>query len=210
MKLDLTIDQRFMQRILTALLVLATASASAQDSTRSWGFTSARVDSYTAAFVYTGHGYRDVFAFGGVMYNQRTAYTELAGGVGAKVAFKGTHMFATALSKAADSRYVQFFYLPSARVLGLSVESTIEGYAPLDPGGEVQYYVTPLSAFANVAGRIGVGASYELAYQPGTEAVHWLGPELRFSLPRAVVVINAYGGVANAPGKVRFGFKSSY
>ena len=200
-----------MKRILTALLVLATASASAQDSTRTWGFTSARVDSYTAAFVYTGYGYRDVFAFGGVMYNKRSGYTELAGGVGGRLSFRGgTHMLATAASKAADSRYIQFFYLPSLRVLGLSVESTIEGYSPLDPGGAVQYYVTPLSAYANLTSTIGFGASYELAYQPGTDASHWLGPELRLTLPSAVVVVNGYGGLANAPGKVRFSFKSFY
>ena len=204
-----------MKRIpaLAALLVLASGTAGAQDTTRTWGFTSARVDSYTAAFVYTGYGYRDVFAFGGVMYNQRSAYTELAGGVGGKVDFKGaggTHMFATALSKAADSRYVQFFYLPSLRVVGLNVESTIEGYSPLDPGGEVQYYITPLSAFANVTKAFAFGASYELAYQPGTDASHWLGPELRFTLPSAVLVINAHGGLSNAPGKLRFSFKTSH
>lgn len=200
-----------MKRILIACLALACAApVQAQDTTHTWGFTSARVDSYTAAFVYTGYGYRDAFAFGGVMYNQRSAYTELAGGAGARVSFKGTHLFATAVSKAADSRYVQFFYLPSLRVLRLNVESTIEGYAPLDPGGEVQYYVTPLSAFANVTRSIGFGASYELAYQPGTDASHWLGPELRLTLPSAVVVVNAYSGLDNAPGKVRFSFKSFY
>jgi hypothetical protein len=205
-------------RLLGLVVVLTftfVARVGAQDSVRTWGFTSARVDSYTAAFVYAGYGYRGVFGVGGVMYNQRSKYSELVGGVGLRrrvggARYGGTHFLVATVAKASDSRYAQLYYLPSARLAGLEIDATLEAYAPLDDAGEVQYYVTPLSAFRAISRTVAIGASYELAYQRGLDPSQFLGPTLRVSLPAAQLSVDVHGGIDNAPGKLRFSFKSSY
>lgn len=200
-----------MRYTLTTLALTLTAlnTSAAQDSTRTWGFTSARADSYTAAFVYTGYGYRDVFIAGGVMYNPRSSYTELAGGAGARVrALGGSHFVVAMLAKAADARYAQFFFMPSWRVADLDVDATLEGYYPLEDAGAVQYYLTPLAATRRVTRSLSLGVAYELAYQRGTSASHFAGPTIRWTLPSAQVAVDMHAGMRNAPGKVRFAFKS--
>ena len=62
----------------------AGAAGSGRDGD-AWGFVIARYDTRSSASIYTGYGWRRVFAMGAVLNNPRSGDAELLGGVGAVI-----------------------------------------------------------------------------------------------------------------------------
>ena len=187
-------------------------SASIQNAKRSWGFTSTRVDSRTAHFIYTGYGYRDAFVLGAILFNPRTDYSETLVGLGFRRRPDSTssHFAVAGLARATEGEYVQLYYLPTVFAASIRVEATLEVYLPLSRAGAVQYYVTPLAFVRGIAGPIAGGLTYELALLPGTTDAHLVGPTLRLTLPGGEAGVDAFAGIRRAAGKVRFSYRAFY
>ena len=115
-------------------------------STIPWGFVSTRLDSRSSQVVYTGYAYGAAFIVGASLENPRTGYSEQLIGAGARGRLgAGSQFVVAAVAKAPESRYLQFYYLPTVEYRALTVGTTVEAYVPLNRTGLVQLAVVPLT-----------------------------------------------------------------
>lgn len=91
--------------------------------------------------MYTGYGYRPAFIVGALFDNPRTGYSEQIIGIGGRATLPGggSQFVVAAVAKAPESRYLQFYYVPSMSYRRLTLGTTIETYVPLVavPGAEL-------------------------------------------------------------------------
>jgi hypothetical protein len=188
-----------------------TAGAQAAES-NAWGFVSTRLDSRSSNVVYTGYGYGHAFVVAALLDNPRSGYSEQIIGIGARRALggAGSQFVVAAVAKAPESRYLQFYYLPTVAHGDFVIGSTIETYVPLDPAGVVQLAVTPLSAIVRTLGPLSVGASYELSAEEHSATGHSAGPSLRVAVPGAELGADLLLGIRHAVGKLRLSFRAFY
>ncbi|MGE5731802.1 MAG: hypothetical protein ACM37U_07680 [Gemmatimonas sp.] len=179
---------------------------------KTWGFVSTRLDSRSSNGVYTGYGYGSVFVVGALLDNRRSGYGEQLIGVGARghLGGAGSQFVIAAVAKAPESRYLQFYYLPTIAYRGLTVGTTLIGYVPLDPTGFTQLLVTPLTALVQTIGPVSLGASYDMNAEQHAATRHDAGPMLRVALPSAEVGAELLLGIRNASNRLRLSFRAFY
>lgn len=190
-----------------------TDSAHAQSvAPTTWGFVSTRLDSRASHAVYTGYGYESAFIVGALFDNPRTGYSEQIIGIGGRATLGGlgSQFVVVAVAKAPESRYLQFYYLPTVAYRGVTVGTTIETYVPLDRTGVVQLAITPLSALAQAIGPLAIGASYELSAEAHGTTSHGAGPSIRVAVPGAELGADLLLGLRHAAGKLRLSFRAFY
>jgi hypothetical protein len=187
----------------------ATAQAKAAEP---WSLVNVRYDTRSSDFVYAVYGYQNVFAMVGLLENPRSAYTELLGGLGTRFATSSTtsHYVALTAAKASDAWYAQVYWLPSARVGVVTTRATVEWYAPLESPGVAQLYVTPFSSTVRLTRQLEAGAAFDLAATRGTRTSFSLGPELRFSIPRAVLGVDVFNQVTEGGTRFRMFFSAAF
>ena len=201
-----------MRIVLTAaLLAMPGAILAAQDAPATWGFFNARYDTRTSNFIYAGYGYGQLFAFGGVLANPRSGYTEVVGGVGATFGGGRTSsLVGLATARATEAWYAQLYYLPTLRVGRTITRATLEWYFPVDDAGVRQFAVTPASITTPLGKRWEAGIAGELAAAQGSASSAWIGPELRLNIPRATIGVNAFAAVAGEGNRARAFFNASF
>jgi hypothetical protein len=179
---------------------------------QTWGFVSTRLDSRSSHVVYTGYGFGPAFIVGALVDNPRSGYSEQIIGVGGRgsLGATGSQFVVAAVAKAPESRYLQFYYLPTIVYRGLTVGTTIETYVPLERSGFVQLAVTPISALVHAIGPVSLGASYELSAEQHATTSHGAGPSLRVAVPSAELGIDLLLGVRDFGGKLRMSFRAFY
>jgi hypothetical protein len=144
--------------------------------------------------------------------NPRTGYSEQIIGIGGRATLGGlgSQFVVVAVAKAPESRYLQFYYLPTVAYRGVTVGTTIETYVPLDRTGVVQLAITPLSALAQAIGPLAIGASYELSAEAHGTTSHGAGPSIRVAVPGAELGADLLLGLRHAAGKLRLSFRAFY
>jgi hypothetical protein len=177
-----------------------------------WGFVSTRLDSRSSNVVYTGYGYGPAFVLAALLDNPHSGYSEQIIGIGARRALgsAGSQFVVAAVAKAPESRYLQFYYLPTVAYGRVIIGTTIETYVPLDPTGVVQLAVTPLSAIVRAIGPLSVGASYEFSAEEHSATSHSAGPSLRVAVPGAELGADLLLGIRRTDGKLRLSFRAFY
>jgi hypothetical protein len=199
--------------ISTLLPLVASRRATAQAKpAEPWSLVNVRYDTESSAFVYAVYGHQNVFAMVGLLDNSRTAYTELLGGLGTRFSTSSTtlHYVAVAAAKATDAWYAQVYWLPSARVGAVTTRATVEWYASLERAGVAQLYVTPLSSTLRLTRQLEAGAAFDLAAARGTRTSLSLGPELRLSIPRAVLGADVFNQLTEGGTRFRMFFVAAF
>jgi hypothetical protein len=114
--------------LLAAIWTVHVPTARAQATARTWGFVNARYDTRSSASNYIGYGWRRTFAMGGVVYNPRTGYAELLGGVGGvfRTGSSAEHWLAIASARTGRVSFVQIYWLPSVRTRAVTTRANVK------------------------------------------------------------------------------------
>jgi hypothetical protein len=195
-----------------AMLTLNGSAARGQESAGTWGFVSARYDTRSSSYIYTGYGWRRAFAMAGVVNNPRTGYAELAGGAGV-VFTTGTDAehwvaFATAGKGALSS--AQVYWLPKVRTGAVTSRATVKWKIPYHGSQPQKLTVSPLSMTVPFFGSLAGGVATEVAAAERTRTTIGAGPELRLKLPGAALVLDALGSVTGKASGLRLSFASAF
>jgi hypothetical protein len=195
-----------------AMLTLHAPAARGQGATGTWGFVNARYDTRSSAYIYTGYGWRRVFAMAGVVNNPRTGYAELAGGAGVvfRTGADAEHWLAFTTAGAGSRSFAQIYWLPKVRTGAVTSRATVKwriSYGGIEPQ---KLSVSPLSMTVPLRGRWAGGVAMEVAATEGTRAEIAAGPELRLKLPGAALGVNALRDVTGRGSGVRLFFASTF
>jgi hypothetical protein len=199
-------------RIVTHVLLLAacaSASAAAQEASRSSGFIDFRYASHTSLSLYGGYDVGGPLLLVGMVQNPRSEYREIIGGVARPVG-GGSAAATIALTGAyaSDGWYGQLYLLPAIALGPVTVSGLVQFYEPLEREGARQFYLNPISGLIAVAGRMRIGASYTLATQAGTESRQTAGPTLQLSTAGWTASLSVLAGIADAATEVRMGINA--
>jgi len=186
--------------LIAAILVLRTPMAGGQGKTgvQTWGFVNARIDTRSSASIYTGYGWRGMFAMGGMVQNPRAGTTEVLGGIGAafRIGARTEHWLAVASARTGGISSAQVFWLPTLRAGGVTTRAQVKWTAPYEGRAPQKLSVSPLSVTRPVAGRLAAGMAIELAAAENARTAIATGPQLRLRLPRATLTTDVLRDVA--------------
>ena len=176
-----------------------------------WGFVTAKFDSRFSDNIYTAYGYDSFFLIAALVENPRTDYSERIVGIGARLPMyrRLSQVVATAFSNASDSRYLQIYYTPAAKLGGVSASASFKTYLPLDSAGVGKFEMTSLLT-ARVYGPVAAGVVYELDAAEHVATGHGSGGAVRIDLPHAEAGIDALLGIAHHHGHARLLFRAFY
>ena len=176
--------------VVSVLALTAPSAARGQEAEAApWALFSVRYDTRTSDFIYAAYGYGHAFAMVGALQNPRSGYTELLGAVGSTFAIGSgpTQSVAIGAARASDSWYAQLYYLPSLHRGPVWIRATSELYLPLSRTGTLQFSVSPLSATVPIFSVIEAGVAMDVSASRGARTSSAIGPELRLTLPKAVL-----------------------
>ena len=195
-----------------AMLTLHAPAASGQRSAGTWGFVNARYDTRSSAYIYTGYGWRRVFAMAGVVNNPRTGYAELVGGAGAvfKTGADAEHWLAFATAGAGSNSFAQIYWLPKVRTGAVTSRATVKWRIPYRGTEAQKLSVSPLSMTMPLGGRLAGGVAMDVAAAEGARTDIGAGPELRLKLPGAALGVDALRDVNGKGTGVRLFFASMF
>ena len=195
-----------------AMLTLNGSAARGQESAGTWGFVSARYDTRSSSYIYTGYGWRRAFAMAGVVNNPRTGYAELVGGAGVvfKTGADAEHWFAVATAGAGSRSFAQFYWLPKLRTGAVTSRATVKWKLPYEGREPQKLSVSPLSMTVPVGGLLAGGFATEVAAAEGVRTTIGAGPELRLKLPGAALALDVFGNVTGKASGVRLSFASTF
>lgn len=196
-----------------AILILGASAASGQGGARlgTWGFVNARYDTRSPASMYTGYGWRSVFAMAGVLHNPRTGYAELIGGVGGVVrtgAAEHWLVFATAGTR--NGSFAQLFWLPTVRTASITTRANVKVTLPYGGRAARKLSVSPLAVTLPLGSRLSAGAAGEVAAAGGARTRLSAGLELRVRIPGAAVGVDALRDVTGHGAQGRLFFTSVF
>ena len=189
-----------MRRIISTLLLLLLAVAIAppaggQANTPSgaWGFVNTRYDTRSSVSIYTGYGWHNVFAMGGMVHNPRTGNAELLGGVGVVVRTwpRADHWLAFATARVGNDSYAQVYWLPTVRRGAVTVRANAKWTIPYEGSAPSKVSVSPLSVTHSLNRHLAAGVAVDIAAAEHKRGSAGVGPELRLRLPGAVLVADA-------------------
>jgi hypothetical protein len=177
-----------------------------------WGLFSARYDSRSADFIYAVYGYGHTFAMVGALQNPRSGFTELLGALGRTFAPGGgpTQSMAVGAARSDSVWYAQLYVLPSVTIGLVALRATTELDVPVSRGGVLQFGVSPLSLTTGIAARTELGLALDLAAADGQTTTSALGPELRLTLPGAVLGVDLQRTLGGHAGRVRLFFMTQF
>jgi hypothetical protein len=197
-----------------AIVTLHAPAASGQGNAVSagdaWGFVIARYDTRSSASIYTGYGWRPVFAMGAVLNNPRSGNAELLGGVGAvfRTGADAEHWLALATLRSGAASFTQLYWLPTVRIGAVTTRAQVKWSVP-DKGGAQKLSISPVSM--TLPGRsLAGGLAVEMAAAQGARTSIGTGPELRLKLPRAVLGADALHDVTGNGARLRLFFASIF
>jgi hypothetical protein len=195
-----------------AMLLLHAPAARGQGSAGTWGFVNARYDTRSSAYIYTGYGWRRVFAMAGVVNNPRTGYAELVGGAGAvfRTGVDAEHWLAFATAGAGSRSFAQIYWLPKVRTGAVTSRATVKWKIPYRGTEPQKLSVSPLSMTVPLGGRLAGGMAMDVAAAQGTRTDIGAGPELRLKLPGAALGVNALRDVTAKSSGVRLFFAAVF
>ena len=148
----------------------------------------------------------------GALENPRSGWTELLTAVGRTFAFgKGpTQSAAIGAARASDGWYAQVYFLPAVYSGVIRLRATSELDLPLNRKGTTQFSLSPISATVPFAKRFEAGAAMDLGAASGDATTFALGPELRVSLPSAVLGVDAQQLLGDRANRLRVFFTTSF
>lgn len=165
----------------------------------------------TSLALYAGYGGGPWFGFAGLVQNPRTEYRESLLGFGRHIKQPlGTLTIGLAGADARDSRYAQLYLVPSLTASGVSLDGTVEVYAPLQSRGAVQYYLNPLSLLSRVSKRIQAGVTYLYFGQENTPTGHGVGPALRVGIPNGTITLDLVRPLKNVHKETRITLQTAF
>ena len=177
-------------QILVPVLVLAMAASvvRAQTGKNTWGFVNARYDTRSSASIYTGYGWRGLFAMAGVL-NTRTGQAEVLGGVGAAFSTgpNARHWLAVAKSETGTVSTVQSYWLPTLRTGAFTTRANVKWSVAYKGSAARKLSVAPLAMTMPVWRRVSGGVAMDLSSANGARTTVSAGFQLRLRLPRAAV-----------------------
>ena len=198
-----------------AIVTLYAPAASGQSSAGSggdtWGFVSARYDTRSSASIYTGYGWRRVFAMGAVLNNPRSGDAELLGGVGAvfRTGADAEHWLALATLRSGTVSLAQLYWLPTVRMGAVTTRAQVKWSVPEKGSAPQKLTISPVSV--TLPGRrLAGGVAMDMAAAKGAGTSIGTGLELRLRLPRAAVGADALRDVTGNGGRLRLLFDSKF
>ena len=198
-----------------AILTLHASAALGQPSVGgkedAWGFVTARYDTRSSASIYTGYGWRHVFAMGAVLNNPRSGDAELLGGVGAvfRTGANAEHWLALATLRSGADSFTQLYWLPTVRMGAVTTRAQVKWSVPDNGGGPQKLTISPISLTLPRRSLAG-GLAVEMATAKGTRTSIGTGPELRLKLPGAVFGADALHDVPGNGTRLRLFFASMF
>jgi hypothetical protein len=176
-----------------------------------WGFVIARYDTRSSASIYTGYGWRRVFAMGAVLNNPRSGDAELLGGVGAiiRTGANAEHWLALARLRSGGVSSAQLSWLPTVRMGAVTTRAQVKWSIPERGGAPQKLSISPVSI--TLPGRsLTGGLAAEMAAAQGARTSVGTGPELRLRLPRAAIGADALRDVTGNGARLRLFFDSKF
>src|SRR5262245_35692483 len=118
--------------IATLALRAPVAAGQVKTGVQTWGFVNGRYDTRSAASIYTGYGWRGVFAMGGMVQNPRTGTTEMLGGLGGsfRTGRYAEHWLAVASARAGKASVAQVYWLPTMRAGVVTTRAQVKWTIP--------------------------------------------------------------------------------
>ncbi len=195
-----------------ALLGGAPKPAVAQERSTTWGFVSARYDTRSSDYIYSGYGWRRGFGLAGVLHNPRTGDAEIVAGLGATfMPWKGSeHWLAFAVAHASEGRIAKVYWLPTIRTGVVTSRATVTWATPLNDNGVSRLSISPLSITAPFSRRVAAGVAVDVSAKEGARSSAGVGPELRIKLPGAGVGVDVLRDVTSAGWRLRVFFASAF
>jgi hypothetical protein len=177
-----------------------------------WGLFSVRFDTRTSDFIYAVYGYGHTFGMVGTLDNPRSGWTELLAAVGRTFVFGNgpTQTAAVGAARASDGWYAQLYYLPTIRPGNLRFRATSEWDFPLNRSGTTQFSVSPLSATVALSELVEAGVAMDVSAAQGESTSAALGPEIRVTIPNAVVGADAQQILGSRANRLRVFFTTSF
>ena len=207
------------RRVVALLLALAVASVlGAQEPRRdeppsldTQGFLFARYASGSSSVLYAGQGWGAAGVFFGAVENRESGYRELICGAMSRVASAdGSLLVGLAYAEVTEGDYLQLYLVPSARLGALSLDATVEWYAPLERAGVGQLGVNPVMLLWRGRPRWAVGGSAVVAFADGAAPSSRAGPALELALPRGALQLELLAGLERADDEIRLGFVTTF
>jgi hypothetical protein len=197
--------------IVTLHAPAASGQGSAGGAEETWGFVSARYDTRSSASIYTGYGWRHVFAMGAVLNNPRSGDAELLGGVGAvfRTGADAEHWLALATLRSGTVSLAQLYWLPTVRMGAVTTRAQVKWSVPEKGSAPQKLTISPVSV--TLPGRrLAGGVAMDMAAAKGAGTSIGTGLELRLRLPRAAVGADALRDVTGNGGRLRLLFDSKF
>ena len=195
----------------TLLAPVARGQGSARSAGDTWGFVNARYDTRSSASIYTGYGWRRVFAMGAMLNNPRSGNAELLGGVGAviRTGANAEHWLALARLRSGAVSSAQLYWLPTVRLGAVTTRAQVKWSIPERGGAPQKLSVSPVSM--TLPGRsLACGLAVEMAATKGARTSIGTGPELRLKLPRAALGADVLHDVTGNGARLRMFFVSVF
>jgi hypothetical protein len=176
-----------------------------------WGFVNARYDTRSSTSIYTGYGWRHVFAMGAVLKNPRSGDAELLGGVGTvfKTGADAEHWLALATLRSGAVSFTQLYWLPTVRMGAVTTRAQVKWSIPGNGGGPQKLSISPVS-LTLPRRRLAGGLAVEMAAAKGTRTSIGTGLELRLKLPGAAFGADALHDVPGNGARLRLFFASVF
>jgi hypothetical protein len=204
--------------LIAAILMLRAPAVHAQGSGGgegregdAWGFVIARYDTRSSASIYSGYGWRRVFAMGAILNNPRSGNAELLGGVGAviRTGANAEHWLALARLRSGAVSSAQLYWLPTVRMGAVTTRAQVKWSIPERGGAPQKLSVSPLSITLPARSLTG-GLAVEMAAAQGARTSVGTGPELRLKLPRGAVGADVLHDVTESGARLRLFFASIF
>ena len=197
--------------ILTLHASVALGQRDASGREDAWGFVIARYDTRSSASIYTGYGWRHLFAMGAVLNNPRSGDAELLGGVGAvfRTGANAEHWLALATLRSGADSFTQVYWLPTVRMGAVTTRAQVKWSIPANGGGPQKFTLSPMSLTLSRRSLAG-GLAVEMATANGTRTSIGTGPEFRLKLPGAVLGVDALHDVSGNGSRLRLFFTSVF
>ena len=192
-----------------SILLCVGAAAIAPAQTPSFIFVRGAANS--ASSMYAAYSLGPAALVFGAVINVHNGYREVIGGAVMRVARgENSALLALTAADASDSRYLQFYVVPSLAVHNLSLGGTLETYIPLEDKGTWDLDVNPVTALFPVTAKLRVGPSYKTSFAPGVIPRHRGGAALKVLIPRGAMTLEWLAGLRRAGGDVRVVLEASF
>lgn len=202
----------FVRSLFLALTLLAAAAPRSHAQGAGPSFLIFRYASQSSLGMYSGYSAGRAIVVVGMLHNPRSAYREIMGAVGTRVAASNGNgvMIAPGIAYTNTGWYSQLYFVPDVRVGRLAISGTLQLAEPLSARGARAAYISPGNALFNVGGGIAVGAAYYGGIERGSLPSHGAGAAIQRAVPHGSITLELVKGVVVASDEVRLTLRSSF